>query len=116
MWPGACSGRSQRYRGSTSAAVNGRGVGTGLRGIRASSPWRGPRRLRDPRHGATIIRPGGSSMRPPSQPELYRPRLTYSDQPYGSMLDRPVLLHPEREAVSFRDVSLTFRELDGLVN
>jgi long-chain acyl-CoA synthetase len=55
-------------------------------------------------------------MRSPSQPELYRPRLTYPDIPYGAMLDRPVLLHPEREAISFKDVSLTFRELDGLVN
>jgi long-chain acyl-CoA synthetase len=32
------------------------------------------------------------------------------------MLDRPVLLYPEREAIAFRDVSLTFRELEGLVN
>jgi long-chain acyl-CoA synthetase len=55
-------------------------------------------------------------MRAPSQPELYRPRLTYPDMPYDAMLDRPVTLHPEREAISFRDVSLTFRELDGLVN
>jgi long-chain acyl-CoA synthetase len=35
---------------------------------------------------------------------------------YGAMLDRPVTLYPEREAISFRDVSLTFRELEGLVN
>ena len=55
-------------------------------------------------------------MRPPSQPELYRPRLTYPEMPYGAMLDRPVMLHPEREAISFKDVSLTFRELEGLVN
>ena len=55
-------------------------------------------------------------MRPPSQPELYRPRLTYPEMAYGAMLDRPVTLYPEREAISFRDVSLTFRELEGLVN
>jgi long-chain acyl-CoA synthetase len=55
-------------------------------------------------------------MRPPSQPELYRPRLTYPAMAYGDMLDRPVLLYPEREAISFKDVSLTFRELEGLVN
>ena len=55
-------------------------------------------------------------MRPASQPELYRPRLTYADMPYGAMLDRPAMLYPEREAVAFKDVSLTFRELDGLVN
>ena len=55
-------------------------------------------------------------MRRPSQPELYRPRLTYPEIPYGAMLDRPVTLYPEREALSFKDVSLTFRELEGLVN
>ena len=55
-------------------------------------------------------------MPAPSQPELYRPRLTYPDIPYGAMLDRPVTLYPEREAISFKDVSLTFRELEGLVN
>jgi long-chain acyl-CoA synthetase len=55
-------------------------------------------------------------MRRPSQPELYRPRLTYPEIPYGAMLDRPVTLYPEREAVAFKDVSLTFRELEGLVN
>src|SRR6185503_19010439 len=55
-------------------------------------------------------------MRPPSQPELYRPRLTYPEMAYGEMLDRPTLLYPEREAIGFKDVSLTFRELDGLVN
>src|SRR2546426_3618795 len=32
------------------------------------------------------------------------------------MLDRPTLLYPEREAIVFKDVNLTFRELDGLVN
>ena len=38
-------------------------------------------------------------MRAPSQPELYRPRLTYPDMPYDAILDRPVTLHPEREAI-----------------
>jgi long-chain acyl-CoA synthetase len=36
--------------------------------------------------------------------------------PYGALLDRPLLLYPEREAIAFRDASITFRELDGLVN
>jgi acyl-CoA synthetase (AMP-forming)/AMP-acid ligase II len=54
-------------------------------------------------------------MRAPSPPELYRPRLTYPVIAYGAMLDRPAMLYPEREALSFKDVSLTFRELDGLV-
>src|SRR5262245_5915953 len=55
-------------------------------------------------------------MRQPSQPELYRPKLTYPELPYGGMLDRPVALYPEREAIAFHDVSITFRELEGLVN
>jgi long-chain acyl-CoA synthetase len=50
------------------------------------------------------------------QPELFRPRLTYPDLPYGSMLDRPVFLYPEHEALVSRDASLTFREVEGLVN
>ena len=55
-------------------------------------------------------------MPAPSQPELYRPKLAYPDIPYGGMLDRPAQLYPEREAIVFKDVNLTFRELDGLVN
>ena len=55
-------------------------------------------------------------MAAPSQPELYRPKLTYPEIPYGAMLDRPTQLYPEREAIVFKDVNLTFRELDGLVN
>jgi long-chain acyl-CoA synthetase len=55
-------------------------------------------------------------MPAPSQPELYRPKLAYPDIPYGAMLDRPTLLYPEREAIVFKDVNLTFREVDGLVN
>ena len=55
-------------------------------------------------------------MRPPPLPELFRPPLTYPPIPYGQMLDRPVALYPEHEAVVFRDTSITFRELEGLVN
>ncbi len=47
---------------------------------------------------------------------LYRPRLTYPDIPYGEMLAHPVSLYPERVAIVFKDQSLTFRELEGLVN
>ena len=75
-----------------------------------------PEVVRDAPHGATIIRRGGHTMRRPSQPELYRPKLAYPDMPYGGMLDRPVALYPEREAIAFHDVSITFRELEGLVN
>src|SRR5947208_14904692 len=55
-------------------------------------------------------------MRPPPLPELFRPPLTYPPIPYGQMLDRPVTLYPEHEAVVFGDTSITFRELEGLVN
>src|SRR5262245_24729366 len=55
-------------------------------------------------------------MPTPRTPESFRPRLTYPRIPYGRMLDRPVTLYPEREAVVFRDTRLTFRELEGLVN
>jgi long-chain acyl-CoA synthetase len=51
-----------------------------------------------------------------SQPELFRPRLTYTPMLYGEMLARPVTLYPERPAIVFKDTSLTYRELDGLVN
>ena len=76
----------------------------------------GSEEVGNPPHGAPIIRPGGFPMRAPSQPELYRPRLSYPDLPYGALLDRPVLLYPEREAIAFKDASITFRELEGLVN
>ncbi len=52
----------------------------------------------------------------PVQPELFRPPLSYPRIAYGEMLARPVALAPDREAVVLRDTSLTFRELDGLVN
>jgi long-chain acyl-CoA synthetase len=55
-------------------------------------------------------------MRVTSQPELFRPRLAYPDIPYGEFLARPATLYPDRTAVAFKDTSLTFRELDGLVN
>jgi long-chain acyl-CoA synthetase len=45
-----------------------------------------------------------------------RPRLPYPDILYGEMLARPATLFPERTAIVFRDVRLTFRELDGLAN
>ncbi len=55
-------------------------------------------------------------MRPLAQSELFRPRLTYPRIPYGAMLSRPAMLHPERTAIVHADGRLTFRELDALVN
>ncbi len=45
-----------------------------------------------------------------------RPRLTYPQIAYGEMLTRPAALYPDRVAVVFEGVSLTFRELEGLAN
>lgn len=51
-----------------------------------------------------------------SPPPFFRPPLTYPRLPYGRMLDRPVALYPEHAAVVAADVTLSFRELDGLAN
>ncbi len=51
-----------------------------------------------------------------SQPELFRPPLTYPRMPYGERVARAVERYPEQEAIVFKDLSLTFRELEGLTN
>jgi long-chain acyl-CoA synthetase len=53
--------------------------------------------------------------RPLAQPELFRPPLVYPPVPYGELWRRSVERHADREAVVFGEVSLTYRELDGLV-
>ncbi len=62
---------------------------------------------------------GFSSMSPqqPSvQPELFRPPLQYPTHPYDELLSRTAERFPEQEALIFKDVNLTYRELDALVN
>lgn len=62
---------------------------------------------------------GFSSMSPqqPSvQPELFRPPLQYPTHPYDELLSRTTERFPEQEALIFRDVNLTYRELNALVN
>src|SRR2546428_14132121 len=50
------------------------------------------------------------------QKELFRPSLPYPSHPYAEILSRTAERFPENEAVIFRDVNLTYRELDALVN
>ena len=52
---------------------------------------------------------------PYSFPEFYRPRLVYPDLPFHEMLTRTTLRVPEYPAIYWRDVTLTYRELNGLV-
>ena len=51
-----------------------------------------------------------------SQPEFRRPPLDYPAIPYGEMLARGAARNPEAVALVFKDVDLTYRELDALVN
>jgi len=48
--------------------------------------------------------------------ELFRPSLAYPSYPYAEMLARTAERYPEYTAVVFRDIDLTYRELDALVN
>src|SRR5260370_31620912 len=50
------------------------------------------------------------------QTELFRPSLQYPSGPYAEILSRTAERFPENEAVISRDVNLTYRELDALVN
>jgi long-chain acyl-CoA synthetase len=51
-----------------------------------------------------------------SRPEFFRPPLEYPEIPYDQMLRHAASRWPENVAVVFRDVSLTYRELDALAN
>ncbi|HKB48319.1 MAG TPA: AMP-binding protein, partial [Ktedonobacterales bacterium] len=55
-----------------------------------------------------------SSSAPCSAPEFYRPSLVYPDVPFHEMLARTALRVPERPAIYWRDVTLTYRELYAL--
>ena len=62
----------------------------------------------------TAISP--SSNHPRLQPELFRPALQYPSYPYAGLLARTAEQYPEHVAIMFKDVNLTYRELDALVN
>ena len=51
-----------------------------------------------------------------SRPELFRPSLDYPRGPYDRMLTEGAARHAENTAVIFRDVTLTYRELEALTN
>jgi long-chain acyl-CoA synthetase len=57
-----------------------------------------------------------STSQPRLQMELFRPSLPYPSYPYAEMLARTAERYPDHVAVVFNDVSLTYRELDALVN
>src|SRR6266853_2349876 len=57
-----------------------------------------------------------SSNQPHLLAELFRPALQYPSYPYAEMLTRTAERYPEHVAVVFKDVNLTYRELDALVN
>src|SRR6266567_2417255 len=57
-----------------------------------------------------------STDHPHLQPELFRPALQYPSHPYAEMLTRTAERYPEQEAILFKDLNLTYRELDALAN
>ena len=57
-----------------------------------------------------------STNRSSIQTELFRPSLPYPSHPYAEILSRTAERFSENEAVIFRDLNLTYRELDALVN
>jgi long-chain acyl-CoA synthetase len=57
-----------------------------------------------------------SAGRLPSQRELFRPSLTYPSYPYDEILTRTAERFPEHVAVVFKEVNLTYRELEALTN
>ncbi|HEV2582929.1 MAG TPA: AMP-binding protein, partial [Ktedonobacteraceae bacterium] len=50
------------------------------------------------------------------QMELFRPPLHYPVHPYAELLAHTAEKYPENEAMLTRDVTLTYRELNALVN
>jgi acyl-CoA synthetase (AMP-forming)/AMP-acid ligase II len=48
--------------------------------------------------------------------ELFRPSLHYPSYPYAEMLAQTAERYPEHIVLVFKDVNLTYRELNSLVN
>src|SRR5436305_12225536 len=57
-----------------------------------------------------------STNRSSMQTELFRPSLNYPVHPYDEMLTRTAERYPEYVAVVSKEVNLTYRELEALVN
>lgn len=51
-----------------------------------------------------------------SQLEFVRPSINYPVHPYDELLTRTAQKFPENTALSFKDISLTYRELEALTN
>ncbi|MGE5334617.1 MAG: class I adenylate-forming enzyme family protein [Nitrososphaerota archaeon] len=61
-------------------------------------------------HAASSVR----HSTPYSFPEFYRPSLVYPDLPFHEMLARTALRVPERPAIFWRDITLSYREVYAL--
>ncbi len=57
-----------------------------------------------------------STNQPHIQAEIFRPALSYPAYPYDEMLTISAQRYPENVALVFKEVSLTYRELEALVN
>lgn len=57
-----------------------------------------------------------SANQPHIQAEIFRPPLSYPTYPYDEMLTISAQRYPENVALVFKEVSLTYRELEALVN
>src|SRR5437764_3252180 len=68
------------------------------------------------RRGMKDIYTAPPGTRPHLQAELFRPSLQYPSYPYAEMLTRTAERYPEHIAVILKDVNLTYRELEALVN
>lgn len=53
---------------------------------------------------------------PRLQADLFRPALQYPTHPYDEILAQSARRYPENVALVFREITLTYRELDALVN
>ena len=54
--------------------------------------------------------------RPYDQTALFRPSLAYPTHPYDELLTQTAQRFPEQTALIFQDISITYRELEALVN
>src|SRR5205085_2206797 len=64
----------------------------------------------------TDTSPSDITNRPHLQTELFRPSLQYPSHSYAEILTKTAERYPENEAVIFKDVNLSYRELEALVN
>jgi long-chain acyl-CoA synthetase len=68
------------------------------------------------RREMTGMSTSASTNQPLLQAELFRPQLIYPAHPYDAILSNTARRYPENTAIVCKDVSLTYREYDVLVN